>query len=491
MDDWGIETQKKKGKNEFAIKFLIASMAFLVIIILVILALLFTIKQNTVILTIDGKRSDFSENLIKTGEDKVNYINIKEMSGLLNAQYHSGEYKIFSTDKDKCYVQTEKETASFYLNSDKVNKLKIGDYNSDYDVCTCSTNTIEINGEFYAPVDAIETAFNISLSLKNKQVEIITLQELVQTINDNINKDNTYNSLLEEDFDNQKALLYGYIIAAKADSNLYNVMSLDLSKEIISDRYKKITFIESTNEFLVTNSLDKVGIIDKNGTNRIDQLYDSIKIINNNPKLYMVESDKKFGVIDETGKTIIHTEYDGIGLDSETNYPEIRNQYLLLDNIIPVQKDKKFGLFDIKANKILDVKYDQIGCNQTTIELDENNTKSVSPLVEVPECNGIVVKDGTTYDLFLVKTKEKISLKVTSMYFTKESGKQVYYMIYKGQEMNLIDNLIKLGYIKSETEDETITTKNKEQQNNTISNNIVSTNQTTNETIEQSNTVIQ
>ena len=487
MNDWNLETQKKKEKNDFAMKALVTSMGILVVIILVILAILYTLKENTVVLTIDGKRSEYSDNLVKTGEDNVNYVNIREMAELLKVQYHSGEYKIFSSDKDKCYVQSEKETASFYLNSDKVNKLKIGDYSSDYDVCVCSNNTIEINGEFYAPVDAIETAFNISLKLENKKIEIITLQALVETVNANINKNNDiYNSLLEEDFDNQKALLYGYVIAARKDSNLYNVMSLDASKEIISDRYKKITFIESTKEFLVTNSIDKVGIIDKDGQNRIDQLYDSIKIINNSPKLYMVETDEKYGVIDENGKTIIHNEYDSIGLDSETPYPDIKNQYVLLDNIIPVQKDKKFGLFDIKSNKILDVKYDQIGCELATVELN-GTTKSVSPLVQIEECGGIVVKNGTTYDLFITKTREMISLKVTSMYYIKEGGKPIYYMIYKGQEMNLIENLIKLGYIKSETEE----TNNQEEQKSNEFNSITGVNQVSNVIIEQSNIVNQ
>lgn len=495
MNDWGLETQKKKGKNDVAIKTLLTLMAFFAVIILVILAVLYTIKNNTVVLTIDGKKSEFSSNLVKVGENNVSYVNIEEMAKLLGVQYHSGEYKIFSSDKDKCYVQSEKETASFYLNSDKVNKLKVGEYNSDYDVCTCSTNTIELDGKFYAPVDAIETAFNISLSLKEKKIEIITLQALVQTINDSINKNNTYNSLLEEDFNNQKALLYGYIIAARSDSNLYNVMTLDASKEIISDRYKKITFIESSKDFLVTNGIDKVGIINQNGQNKIDQIYDSIKIINNNPKLYMVENDKKYGVIDENGNTIIHNEYDAIGLETKNKnenenekenekntFPDIKNQYLLLDSIIPVQKDKKFGLFDIKGNKVLDVKYDGIGCELTTVELN-GTTKSVSPLVEIEECSGIVVKNDKTYDLFLTKTKEMISLKVSSMYFIKEGGNSVYYMIFKGQEMNLIENLTKLGYIKSEKEEQNTNT-NVETKNNTVV-----TNKIENMTVELTNTV--
>ena len=130
----------------------------------------------------------------------------------------------------------------------------------------------------------------------------------------------------------------------------------------------------------------------------------------------------------------------------------------------------------------IDVKYDGIGCELTTVELN-GTTKSVSPLVEIEECSGIVVKNDKTYDLFLTKTKEMISLKVSSMYFIKEGGNSVYYMIFKGQEMNLIENLTKLGYIKSEKEEQNTNT-NVETKNNTVV-----TNKIENMTVELTNTV--
>ena len=76
-----------------------------------------------------------------------------------------------------------------------------------------------------------------------------------------------------------------------------------------------------------------------------------------------------------------------------------------------------------------------------------------------------------------------ISLKVSSMYFIKEGGNSVYYMIFKGQEMNLIENLTKLGYIKSEKEEQNTNT-NVETKNNTVV-----TNKIENMTVELTNTV--
>ena len=69
------------------------------------------------------------------------------------------------------------------------------------------------------------------------------------------------------------------------------------------------------------------------------------------------------------------------------------------------------------------------------------------------------------------------------MYFIKEGGNSVYYMIFKGQEMNLIENLTKLGYIKSEKEEQNTNT-NVETKNNTVV-----TNKIENMTVELTNTV--
>ena len=472
MDEWNIEEPKKMLNNKLISKILIIAMIVLTIIILLILALLYTLKVNTVVLTVDGVSTNFSKNLIKNYGD-TKYVNIKEIAKLLKVEYHAGEYKVFSSDKDKCYIQTSEETSSFYLNSDKINKIKVGDYENDYDVCTCSTNIIEIDGEFYAPIDGIEIGFDISFSMKNndKKIEIVTLPTFVNIIEKSINNNGIYNSILKESFDNQKALLYGYIIASKKDTGLYSVTSIDGKSEIISDRYKMISFIESTNEFMVTNSIDKVGIIDSQGKNKIEQIYDSIKIINNNPKIYLTEIDKKFGVIDEYGNTIIYNEYDKIGL--EKSYNDVQNQYVILNDIIPVKKDNKYGLFNLNGDKILDVKYDGIGCDVSSVTV-ENTNKSVTPVAIIPDYNGVVIKSEDKYDLFLIDINKIIQLKVESIYNIIQDGKSNYYMIYKEKELNLIENLIKLGYIESndKTESKNILQENLENNNSITYNNL-------------------
>ena len=470
--EWDVEEQKKKNNGDLTPKILIAIMIFLVIIIAIIAVLLYVINSSTFKLSIDNKNVKVSEKFIKT-ESNTTYINIQELSRMLGYEYHSGEYKVYSSDSDKCYVKSDKETASFYLNSDKIRKLKVDEITNDYEECSCSNNIITINNEFYAPIDAMERAFNVTITVSENNMNITTLTALINSAEKSLNKnqdEKIYSSLSDTTFENQKALLYGYIIASKADSGLYSVISLNTGKEIVPDKYNNITFLENTKEFLVTNNLDKMGIIDENGQNKIEQLYDSIKVINSNPKLYLVGLNEKYGVINESGDNIIYTEYDMIGINnSEGQYPDLKNQYILLDKLIPVKKNNKYGLYDIEGTMLLDFKYDGIGCNITSVELNESS-KSVTPIIIIKECNGLVIKNGENYDLYLADEEKLISLKVSSIYSVKENGQTNYYMIFKNKEMNLIDKLKELGYIKEQDYNEDLT--NNEINSNNISENL-------------------
>ncbi len=474
MENWG--TEEKKKDSDVARKILIAIMALVVAIIIIIVVLLYNIKANTFAILVDGKTIDNTQNLLKT-VDTTTYINIQELAKILGYDYHVGEYKIFSSDADKCYIKSASETASFYLNSNKVCKLKVEAFTEDYDVFICNNNIIEIGNQLYAPSDAIEVGFNVRIKLSENRMNITTLNALLTSIDNSLNKNKeeaTYISLLEEEFDNQKAVLYDYIVLGKKDSGLYSVVTTS-GQEILADKYKSIKFLENTKEFLVTNSLDKMGIIDENGKNKIEQLYDSIKVIDNAPKLYLVETNQKYGVIDENGNTIVYPEYDSIGADP-TIYKELQNQYVLLDRIIPVCKDNKYGLFDITGNKVLDLKYEGIGCELASVELN-GVTKAVNPTIAIEECGGIVIKTGEVYDLFLLVDQKLVSLKVSSIYYIKDNGKENYYMIYKAKELDLIDRLVKAGVIENPNKIQDIPNEN-----NTVNNATTSVNSVMNAT---------
>lgn len=475
---WDIEEEpKKKNNTDKTLKVLGVFMILFVFIIVAIIAVLYALKVNSFVFLVDGENKKFSEKLIKKQND-INYINIQELANILECGFHYGEYKEYSEDKDKCYIVNNNETTSFYLNSTKISKVGFDEYDEDYKNFECEYNTIKIDDEFYAPLDTINVAFAISSKLSNKKLEIYTLPYIIKKTETKINPDKNkqiYNSIQEEDYENQKALLYGFIITCKKENSLYSIKSLNTLAEIVSEKYKKIAFVEETKEFLVTNTIDKVGIIDESGQNKIEQKYDSIKIINTNPKLYLVENDKKYGVIDSNGKVIIYNEYDKIGIDN-TKYKEVHNQYVLLNSVIPVQKDNKYGLFTVDGDKILDIKYNGIGCKEETVKMENDTETKVTPVATIEQCKGIVINNETGYDLFLLDTKQLVPLKVSNIYSISDGGKLDYYMLYKGKEMNLIENLIKLGYIRENSDENT----NNETTNTITTNNVVDSTNTNN-----------
>lgn len=453
MESWGTEETKKKD-SDIARKIIIGMLVLLLIIIVSIIILLYTIKENVFTILLDGTEVVETNGLLIEIENTT-YINIEKMARLIGYDYHSGEYKGYSsTENDKCYIQSNVETASFYLNSNKVCKLKVGAIKEDYEVLESNKSIILRNNMFYAPVDAIEIAFNVLIEEKTNGMSIMTLKTLVNTINKNINGTNEttaiYNSLLNEDFDNQKALLYDFVIVSKKQSNLYGIMTT-AQKEILPDKYIDIKFLESTKEFLVTNNSGKMGIVDEKGRNKVEQLYDSIKVIDNNPKLYLVKISNKYGVINENGGTIVYPEYDSIGIDT-TKYKDIQNQYVLFNKIIPVCKENKYGLFNINGEKVLNVQYDGIGCELQSVSIN-GISKAVNPTVIIEDCEAIVIKNGERYDIFLIKESkyQKIS---EAIYYLTEQGKKTYYMLLNEKAYDLIDELIKAKVISKESEDD-------------------------------------
>ncbi len=465
MDNWGNESQTKS--KDYSRMILLAIIAVLLVVIVIIAILIVNIQSNTFRILVDGNTVSESKNLLKTVDNNT-YISIQDLATILGYEYHVGEYKVFSADTDKCYIQSKNETASFYLNSNKINKLKVNNLTEDYETFTADNRIVQIDNKFYAPLDAIQTGFNVKIQLTQKALSITTLETILKNIDNSLsnNKETSnYKSLLEESFENQKAVLYDYIILSKKDTGLYGVVTTS-GKEILPDKYTSITFLETTKEFVVTNSLGKMGIIDQNGKNKIEQLYDSIKVIHNNPKLYLVSLTQKYGVIDENGATIIYPEYDTIGADN-FKYKNLQNQYILLDSVIPVSKNKKYGLFDITGKKVLDTVYDGIGYELETAELN-GTTKAVNSIIAIEECKGIIVKSGKLYGLYSIEGKEMVPARVNSIYSITSNGIDTYYMIYNNEEINLIERLIKAGVIADPNQNNNM----KNTINNTIENNI-------------------
>lgn len=473
---WSSDEPQEK-KMETSTKILIAIIACVILIIILILILLFNIQTNTFNLFIDGKsQSNYDISKLIAEIDEVTYINIEEFAKLVGYEYHGGEYKSFTIEEGKCYVQGIEETASFYANDNKVCKLPLNELQEEYREYA-TKNTIKIKDDkMYAPIEAINLAFNVVIDKKEKSLSIYTLSGLVASYDKNV-KDWGYSGITDQNFENQKALLYGYIIVNK-ENGLYKIIDNKNTKEIVPDKYKAIEFSENTQEFLVTNSLGQVGIINLDGTTKIEPTYESIALLDKKEGLYLVQKNKKYGVVKSGNATVIPTEYDSIGLTNLSAESIIDNKYYIYDTLIPVCQNNKWGAFDKTGNLVLKLEYDGIGCTSTSVEINEVK-KTVEPVFLIEECNGIVVEKGEKYKLVDVTGKELISTAVDAIYIYEgsENEKYNYYMLYNNKQLNIIEELIKAGLIedsekeKEENENsENINTNNTNTNTNSISN---------------------
>lgn len=462
------EEQPTKKGMETSSKILLAIIACVLLIIILIVVLLLNIQQNTFNISVDGNVVNANRDTLITKIDNTTYINIEEFAKLVKYEYHEGEYKAFTIEKDKCYVQGVNETATFYLNDNKVCKLPINDLASDYQEYTVENTIKSLNGKMYASVEAINLAFNVVVDEDKNSLDIYTLDYLVNNFDKKV-KEWGYTGIAEQDFENQKSLLYGYLIVKK-ENGLYKIIDNDNKKEIVSDKYNSIQFTENTKEFFVTNSLGQVGIINLDGTTKIEPVYESISVLDKKSNLYLIQKNKKYGVVKSGNITIIYPEYDSIGLDTKNiTTKNVESQYLILDTLIPVCKNDKWGAFDKTGNIVIKVEYDGFGCNISTIEIN-GTKKAVSPVLAIGECKGIVVKKAEKYGVLDINGKELVPIAVDSIYeienFEDENSK--YYMLYNNDELNIIERLIKAGLIEDKNNSNKATI-------NTINNNTVQT----------------
>lgn len=465
-------TNSKKTKPIY--KILIALIICVLIIICIIFALLQSLKENRFVVFVDGKEVSYTgtTELAKTINDTT-YINIKEFAKLVGYEYHDGEYKSFSSDKNKCYVQGGEETASFYIDESKVYKLPVNQLTSEYEEFEFKNPTKKIDEIIYAPVEMINVAFNTVIQQSEKSISAYTLNYIVNSYNQKVISWG-YEEITDYDFENQKAILYGYLIVRK-ENGLYKIINLDNTKEILSDKYNKIEFDENTQEFFITNSLEKVGIINPDGTTKIEPIYDLIECIDKEADLYVVQTNNKYGMVGDNNTVIVNAEFDEIGIkNTNDNSKNVGKQYIILNSLVPVKKENKWGAYNKEGKLVLELEYDGFGCNDNTVKLGDNS-KKVYPVLSIEKCKGVVVQKNKKYGLLDINGKQLVTVSVDSIY---EDGQGKYLMAYNGKELNIIDELVKAGIIKEEIEE-----KNETNNNNTVGNIVNTTNNIQNNSI--------
>ena len=73
---------------------------------------------------VDEKEVNISEDTILIDEQTQKiHVDIMDIARFLGYDSHKGEFKIYTEDENKCWIECENETASFYLNSNKISSM--------------------------------------------------------------------------------------------------------------------------------------------------------------------------------------------------------------------------------------------------------------------------------------------------------------------------------------------------------------------------------
>lgn len=380
------------------------------------------------------------------------YISIKDVAPLVGYEAHNGEYKINTEDTTKMYVEAKNgtETTSFYLNSNQINKTPPNS-TDDYEHVEIKIPVSMINNKWYIDSESFMQAFNAAFKYNKEtnKLQIQTLPYLVAYYKENV-KNYGYDQI-SDDFNNQKALIYGMLVASKSSTGKFGVVNVNTNEEIIGPRYNKIEFLEGPKEFIITNSSDKVGITYSTGETKISVKYDDIKVFNSSLGYYLVESNEKYGVINSKEELVVHIEYDMIGINSEDFVTDsAKSQYMLYDNLIPACVNGKWDIFDKTGAKITGEQYDTVGCAITK----DMTERVVNNAITIGDTGVVVVSKDGKYGGINARKDLLLPVMFDYIYSLTSGGETKYYVVYNEKDYSATDYIDRmkeaLGYNKEE-----------------------------------------
>lgn len=425
--------EKKPDNSKKLVKIIVIVMAILLVAIIGIIITIGYMKSNTLKLYIDGRQNEKVKEMMVIEEDGTMYFPIKEVASYLGYKSYNGEYSNKSEDTSKCYVECNNEIANFSLNSNKIYKLLTSNKDLNYDYYYTSKPVKAMNGVLYTTSEGLELAFNVSFQYdaNNKRVVIYTLPYLIQSYN-TMALDNGYEKINNE-FNNQKAILNDMLIVEKEKNNVFGVIDLK-GNVILEAKYDNIEYIPNMGDFLVESD-GKIGLMSAKRETKIQILYDDLKLIDSDLDLFLVEKDRKYGIMDSKGNIKLYIEYDEIGIDN-TKFAQndIKNRYVLVNNLIPVKKGKLWGIFDKNGNMIVDFEYDSFG-------YIASNNKDAINLLLIPDYNVIVACKNKKYTLINSSGKKLCAVVLDDVYMTIRSGKKYYYMNFNDKNLNVLEYL--------------------------------------------------
>lgn len=456
--------KKEEKKRKRATKIILGAIIFVVIIIIAIISYLVYIQSTVMRLTLNGQANEKLKNLLRFEEDGTIYAPIKEIANYLGYESFNGEYSEKSEQPSKCYVQNENEIANFELGQNKIYKLDLTAKNENYEYVYIKNPVKAIDGVLYISTEGLEKAFNISFQYEQEKnrITIYTLPFLYEHYASKV-LDYGYTEL-DGVFANQKAILNNQLVVSK-NKKQFAVIGVD-GTTILEPKYDNITYLVNTGDFLVENN-KKVGIISASRETKVQLIYDSIQLMDSDAGLYVAEKDKKYGVIDIRGNIKIYIENDAVGMDvSKFAQNNIKNKYILADNLIPVRKDKFWGLYDKSGNQVTEYKYDSLG-------YIANSNKDALNLLVIPNYNVLVACKDKKYTLVNASGSELFATIADDIYMTISGGEKHYFITVNDQKIDAEQwmDLNGITASSSDTNHQNRDTNNSNYNNNNATNN--------------------
>lgn len=425
----------KKDSSKLVAKIILIIIVLLVLIIIGILITIAYINSSQLRVYVDGSLNNDVKNLLLIQDDGTIYAPIKEIASYLGYSSYNGDYNNKSEDRSKCYIQCEDEVANFTLNSNKVYKLRLtgtSGTGQNYEYFYMKNPVISKDGKLYAEEDGIMDAFNVVITYdkNSNKIQIYTMPYLIQSYTNSV-LDYGYEEI-QEDFNNYKTILNNMLVVEKSSG--IGVIKASTGEIVIEPKYSNIEYLPDTGYFLATSN-NQVGILSNNGDLKVQLIYDRLELMDSDAGLYLAERNGKYGVIDINGNIKIHIEYDEIGVDiTKFSDNDIKNKYILANNLIPVKKGDYWGLFDKTGKQVKDFIYDTIGYNVSA-------SKDARNLLVIPEYNVIVVGRDKKYGLINNMAQDVSIMALDAAYMVISGGEKHYYMTYNDNVINIIDYL--------------------------------------------------
>lgn len=193
INSYGYSNQNNQNsKNKKILNLVIIGIVIVLLISAALIGAIYYLnimQQKALKVYVDDKKISVNEDTFIIDNNGKVYIAIKDIASFLGYDTHNGEYKVYSEDNTKCYVENADETASFFLNSNKVCKVAPNS-KEEYKEFIITEPVKSKDNKLYVISDGIKVGCNVRFNydIETNTIKIQTLPYLVDLYNTSITK---------------------------------------------------------------------------------------------------------------------------------------------------------------------------------------------------------------------------------------------------------------------------------------------------------------